>query len=258
MKHRFAVPTLYAVLVLSCLTSMYFIRSLYGYIIIALCLLILFRGYIRYIQRRAADERKHLLESVQRTATATLGHHRHDWMNDLQLIYGYMKLGKYDKLGICVERIKEHMALESKISRLGIPSLVFFLQSFREVNRSIDLRIEIRDELQLDVMLQAEDAEELTEAIVDTIKKFQYMGRSSWDEVLELHLSMYQENDEVVAAFYPEGEAGSADKLQKYIDDWQSGKRVRAERIDSNRFSCRVRVPMKTSVHNTNEVNACL
>ncbi|HEY4390106.1 MAG TPA: Spo0B domain-containing protein [Paenibacillus sp.] len=258
MKRRFAIPTLFAMLVLTCLTSMYFIHSLYGFIIISLCLLILFQGYIRYIQRRAADERKHMLESVQRTATATLGHHRHDWMNDLQLIYGYLKLGKYDKLGSCVERIKEQMALESKISRLGIPALVFFLQSFREVNRSIDLRIEIRDELQLNHMLRVEDAEELTEAIVETIKNFQFMGRSSWDEVLELHMSLYQENGEVIAAFCPEGEAGNAEKLQRYIEEWHPDRRVLAERTDSNRFSCRLRVPMKSSVQNTNEVNVCL
>ncbi|AZS17039.1 Spo0B domain-containing protein [Paenibacillus lutimineralis] len=258
MKHRFAIPTLFAVIVLTCLTSMYFIQSITGFIIISLCLLVLFQGYVRYIQRRAADERKHLLESVQRTATATLGHHRHDWMNDLQLIYGYLKLGKYDKLGSCVERIKEQMALESKISRLGIPALVFFLQSFREVNRSIDLKIEIRDELQLDHMLQVEDAEELTEAIVETIKKFQFIGRSSWDEVLELHMSLYQENGEVIAAFYPEIEADNAEKLQRYIDEWQRDRRVQVERMESSRFSCRLRVPLKASVQNNNEVNACL
>lgn len=66
-----------------------------------------------------------IVRNMEHASIRMLNHHRHDWMNELQILYGYIQLGKLDKSVACVERIKERMALESKISKLGIPSLVF-------------------------------------------------------------------------------------------------------------------------------------
>ncbi len=243
MKHRFVAPAIVAALSIACLVLMYYFHSPVGYIIIALCLLCLFFGYVKYINRQAENERKQLLESVQRTAAATLGHHRHDWMNDLQILYGYIQLGKYDKLAGCVERIKEGMVADSKISRLGIPSLVFYLHSFREMNGSVQLEVCVQEDLQLGNLLTAEDAEQFTEAIISTIRAYQFTGRSSWGDVLQLKLSLCREGGEVLAIFERQDKASdNVDMLKRHLDKWNSGKRVLAEQIDSNPESLRFRV----------------
>lgn len=254
MKHRFTVPTIGVLLAIASLALHYFVKSPIGHAVISGCLFVLFWMYVRHVRKQAASERKHLLESVQRTAAATLSHHRHDWMNDLQILYGYIKMGKIDKMAGCVERIKGRMAVESKISRLGIPSLVFYLQSFREVNGSVQLEVDIEDDLQLGCLLTADDAEELTEAIVETVRAYQYAGRSSWGEILQLKMSIARENGEVLVRFDPLSASGNKEALRRHIEEWAEGKRVRAEQIESEFSAFRLRI----SCGNLNEVNACL
>lgn len=243
MKHRFTASAIVATLSIACLVLMYYFHSPAGYTLIGLCLLFLFFGYVKYVNRQAENERKQLLESVQRTAATTLGHHRHDWMNDLQILYGYIQLGKYDKLAGCVERIKERMAADSKISRLGIPSLVFYLHSFREMNGSVQLEVCIQDDLQLGDLLTAEDAEQFTEAIISTIRAYQFTGRSSWGEVLQLKLSICREGGEVLAMFERQDHTlDNIEILKRHLNEWNTGKRVLAEQIDSRPESLRLRV----------------
>lgn len=243
MKHRFTVPAITAALILACLVLMYFFHGVVSFILLGICLILVVIGYIKYIQRQADSERKALLESLQRTASATLAHHRHDWMNDLQILYGYIQLGKYDKLAGCVERIKERMAADSRISRLGIPSLVFYLHSFREQNKSVQLEVCIQEDLQLGELLSTEDADQFTEAIIATIRAYQFTGRSSWGEVLELKLSLWRENGEILAVFEREGgDPNQAAVLRRHLDEWSSGKRVLAEQMDDKMSALRIRV----------------
>ncbi|MNJ46331.1 Sporulation initiation phosphotransferase B [compost metagenome] len=242
MKHRFTVPVIAGTLMFAMLVILYFVESTVWYVVLCVCLLAVLWGYVKYVKEQAANERKQLLESVQRTATATLGHHRHDWMNDLQILYGYIQLGKVDKLVSCVDRIKERMAVESKISRLGIPALVFYLQSFREVNGSVQLVVNIDDDLELGKLLSAEDAEQLTEAIIATIRAFQFAGRSSWGEMLQLKLSICLEHNEVVVRFDQDGTPGNVEMLKQRMNEVVSGKQVRAEHVDPQMSSVRLRM----------------
>lgn len=255
MKHRFTMPAIVLTLSFVCMVIIYFVQSPLVDLILSICMLAVLLGYVRYVQRQAANERKVLLESVQRMATSTLSHHRHDWMNDLQILYGYIQLGKIDKLASCVERIKERMAVESKISGLGIPSLVFYLQSFREMNGSVQLVVDIEENLNLGKLLSSDDAEELTEAIVETVRAFQFVDRSSWGEMPHLKMSLYRENDEVLVRFDREALSGKLEAtLERHIGELMSGKRVIAEQVDPKLSSIRLRVPCG----NINEVNECL
>lgn len=254
MKHRFMVRAMFVLLALVCLAIVYYLRSPIGQVLLFGSLLIAFWAYVRHIRKQAETQRKQLLASVQRTATATLGHHRHDWMNDLQILYGYIQLRKIDKLVDCVERIKGRMAVESKISRLGIPSLVFYLQSFREVNSSVQLEVDIADDLQLGTLLTEADAEELTEAIMETVRAFQYSGRSSWGETLQLKMLLYLEDEEVVVRFDQLGAAGNRELLGQHMGGWMTAGRIRAEQLDSENSSLRLRM----ACGKMNEVNACL
>ncbi|MDU4698138.1 MULTISPECIES: Spo0B domain-containing protein [Paenibacillus] len=254
MKHRFMVRAMFVLLTAVSLTLAYFLKSPIGQVLLCGALFVLFWLYVRHLRKTAEIERKHLLESVQRTASATLGHHRHDWMNDLQILYGYIQLRKIDKLADCVERIKGRMAVESKIARLGIPALVFYLQSFREMNGSVQLEVDIEDELQLDSLLTVDEAEELTDAIVETVRIFQFSGRSSWGETLQLKMSIYREGGEVMVRFDQVGTAGNPEALARHIGEGMTGIRVKADRSGAENGSLRLRVPCGK----LNEVNACL
>lgn len=244
MKHRLMMPGAAVLLSVGLLALMYFLHSPVLYALLGVCLLLLWAGYNMVERRKAAEERKQLLESVQRMAAATLGHHRHDWMNELQILYGYIQLGKHDKLKDCVERIKERMAEDSKISRLGIPSLVFYLYSFREMNSSIQLNVQIQEELNLGDVLAAQDAERFTEAIMETIRYYQYAGRSSWGELPKLKLGLSRLGGEIIADFERE-DCTTRDPgvlLQPLLDEWAYSKSITAELADSALGSLRLRV----------------
>lgn len=71
----------------------------------------------RNLSERRLDEHRQLWID-------TLSHARHDWLNDLQLLIGYVQLRKYDKLAECVDMLKQRLAEESRVSKLGHPGLV--------------------------------------------------------------------------------------------------------------------------------------
>src|SRR6478736_3577198 len=58
---------------------------------------------VNAMKKQAEAERRAIIQSMEKTAIASLNHHRHDWMNDLQVLYGYLRLGKLDKSVQCVE-----------------------------------------------------------------------------------------------------------------------------------------------------------
>lgn len=100
----------------------------------------------------------------------TINHLRHDWMNDIQVLYGYLKLKKYDKMHDYMETIKEKMLRESGVSKLGVPALVMYLQSFRVRCRSIGLDVELEPGLQLAEL--PVDGRQVTDAIVAVVEAF--------------------------------------------------------------------------------------
>lgn len=232
MKDRKAVAVSAGILILIPLVLFYFNKSVVWHLLLCVWLLAVIVGYAWYARRQYELERQRLLESLQRTAVATLSHHRHDWMNDLQILYGYVQLGKYDKLRGCLDRIKERLAEESKISKLGIPALVFYLQSFREMNNSVQLDIQIEEDLELGKLLDPESGSRLAEAIMDTIRAYQFTGRSSWGEIIALKMSMYREDDEVVVRFERESGSWNDDMLRQRVLEAAREKRIDAKDVD--------------------------
>lgn len=73
-----------------------------------------------------------------------LNHRRHDWMNDLQLISGYMQLGKLDKLQTCIKDMLRRGSSEGHYLRISHPKLA--LELFTRENTPLDyeLRFEVQ------------------------------------------------------------------------------------------------------------------
>ncbi|WP_168735443.1 Spo0B domain-containing protein [Cohnella fermenti] len=87
-----------------------------------------------------------MAEAMRMQTIDTLKHHRHDWMNEIQLVYGYLKLNKPDKAIDVVERIKGQMAGDSRLSRLGTPKLAHYLLTFRTTCSTMKLDVEIDED----------------------------------------------------------------------------------------------------------------
>ena len=99
------------------------------------------------------------LDELRQLWIDAFSHARHDWLNDLQMIMGYVQLRKYDKLAACVDMLKERMAEESRTSKLGSPGLVEALLTVRSRPLPFAFRLTIDERLRF---RSAADAAELS------------------------------------------------------------------------------------------------
>ncbi|AOZ91899.1 Spo0B domain-containing protein [Paenibacillus crassostreae] len=216
--------------------------SFLAYVLLVLWVAIFLGIIITFIHRQNEKEKRLIIQSVEQTAIKSLNHHRHDWMNDLQIMYGYIQLKKYDKSIECVGRIKERMELEGKIAKLGIPSLVFYLQSFRTIGSNVELEVHVADDLHLNGRIMGNDAEDWVSAIVECIRIYQYKGKISWEECRKLTLSLYEENGEIVALFECDHVISNYGDLEQEIHNVVRRNRIRMEQLKSSAFSFQLRV----------------
>lgn len=198
-----------------------------------------------YNRRQFEEELRIQEKTLQQAANRTLNHHRHDWMNDLQVLYGYIQLGKPDKSVQCVERIKERIALDSRIAKLGIPSLVFYLQSFRTFRGNLELEVQVEEGLHLEDKLSAEKGDELTSVIMQTVRAYQYSGVTPQGDTQRLRLGFIQEGGDILISFEGEGDHGDPELLQGQIYNIVQGKIMKADHLDQDTAYVKLRMPLE-------------
>ncbi len=156
-------------------------------------------------ERKEYEERMtRMIHAMHSSSVRTLNHHRHDWMNDLQVLFGYARLQKLDKTIEYVERIKERMTNESNIAKLGVPSLVNYIQSYRTLTSSVVLEVVIQENLQIDAMNI--DGEKVAETLIQTINAYRMAAKVSLEIPSVLRVELSKDNEALYAAFYYEGE----------------------------------------------------
>ncbi|MFC7678101.1 Spo0B domain-containing protein [Paenibacillus sp. GCM10028914] len=196
-----------------------------------------------YVWRIEVRKQKNNQRILEQRAIQTLNHHRHDWMNELQILYGYIQLGKLDKSVECVERIKERMLLDSKISKLGIPALVFYLHAYRTFNMGLQLEVDVVDHVQLDGKLSSKAENNLTESIIQVIGAYQLSGSSTWEDERLLTLTFMEQEQELIAEFDGEGSFGDLDSLKQQIEIAVQDKGIRVEQILTDNATYRLCLP---------------
>lgn len=127
---------------------------------------------LRNAQKKWRERSSRMLEHARMTAIRTLSHHRHDWMNDLQILYGYLRLNKPDKAADHVNKIRERMEIDSRVSQLGHPALSLFLLSFRTMSESMRLEVEISEGLSLDRL--SLDVNRVADCLIVIINLFRF------------------------------------------------------------------------------------
>lgn len=69
-----------------------------------------------------------------------LSRYRHDWMNEFQLIIGYVRLKKYDRIEEFLQKVIHRAREESKLSLLGDTSLILYLVGFNALHTELELK----------------------------------------------------------------------------------------------------------------------
>jgi len=146
-------------------------------VVMALLVVIAFIAWIYIDRQRRAQSFQRMIEANHLTFLRTLNHHRHDWMNELQVLYGYIRLKKYEKLPHIVDKISENMAKDSHVSRLGDPSLALYLHSFRTVCNT--LRLDVRVEGEVNVADLPIDVKQVSELVIATLNHFRFAVKPS-------------------------------------------------------------------------------
>lgn len=179
-------------------------------------------------ERETGHERT--LRTLQWTAIRTLNHHRHDWMNDLQVLYGYIRMNKPDKSAECVEKIRQRMQQESRIAKLGVPSLILYAQSFRTSPGPIALHLELPNELNLAEL--PFDAEAAAAALIDVINVYRYGAKPGAEEPPQLTVRLDREEARLKAMLKFEGEFIQAKEAHDKIRRRLKRSPFRAERLE--------------------------
>ncbi|WP_051318200.1 Spo0B domain-containing protein [Cohnella thermotolerans] len=157
-----------------------------------------------------------LLELMQHSAVETLSHHRHDWMNELQILYGYLRLGKPDKAIAVVERIRGRMEQDSRISHLGEPKLAAFLLSFRTTCDTMRLEVEVEDGFNVKGM--GLDGERLTSAVIGLVNVVRFRLAAQGEEENVLWLRFHSEEGEARLDMAYAGKVAAADDLASELE----------------------------------------
>jgi stage 0 sporulation protein B (sporulation initiation phosphotransferase) len=139
------------------------------------------------------EERKKQQYLNQREMIDLISHYRHDWMNDIQLLFGYVSLKKYDKLDDCMDKIRNKVLQESSVAKLGIPSMVAFFISFRLHYNALTLELEIEQDVNLASIPL--DKEKVSRLVQMTIKLFNAHAISSFEEPNLLSVQFDLESD---------------------------------------------------------------
>lgn len=177
--------------------------------------------WIRAERKLFVERSERTIQSMQASAIRTLNHHRHDWMNDLQVLFGYIRLNKLDKTVDYMEKIRERMAAESSIGKLGIPSLVSFIQSFRTITNSLDLQVVVNGDIQLNEI--PVDSDKIAESLIHTINAYRFAAKPGYGDAAVLRVELSTDEEALYAAFYYDGELMNEQQWKQKIQQQLEG-----------------------------------
>jgi len=195
-------------------------RSWWPFVLFACWTAATVAGIVVWQNRWHRERCEKLLTHAQLSTIRTLSHHRHDWMNELQILYGYLRLNKLDKAVDVVDRIRVRMDRDSKLSQIGYPELAAYFLSFRTICDSMRLEVDVQDGLQLDKL--SLEADKLSRAIIGAVNVFRFRASIplNGENVLVLKMSKEDGRLEIVLRYNGElAAAGSVEEeLRKCLD----------------------------------------
>lgn len=120
--------------------------------------------------------------------------YRHDWMNEIQILMGYVQLKKYDKLPALMGKIKEKIQKETYISKLGIPSLIVMLLTFQTEVKELRLMVMMEEEIHFQKLKTPEAAGKWIAALLECFREEALLYQ---DDQNSLELCMNKDSGEL-------------------------------------------------------------
>ncbi|MBJ6362937.1 Spo0B domain-containing protein [Paenibacillus sp. GCM10012307] len=174
-----------------------------------------------WIVKLDRNEQAKKLESItrhlQETSIQTLNHHRHDWMNDLQVLYGYIRMNKPDKVTHFVDRIRERMSGESANSKLGDPALVFYIQSLRTIASAFHARVSVEGEV--NVAHLSAGGQQLSRVLIGLIELYREEAEAIKTDLVELQVMIRKHGEALEVEFTYDGEADMTRQTMEKINN---------------------------------------
>jgi stage 0 sporulation protein B (sporulation initiation phosphotransferase) len=182
----------------------------------------------------------------------TVSHIRHDWMNDMQVLFGYIQLEKYDYLLPYMEKIRLKLQNESSLAKLGVPSLVAFLLTFRTECRAFELELEFPEEVNLGQLpLNAETVER---AVRFALGAFRRHALENAGEPNALSLEFAKEDDALLLDFAYNGQYAGAQLKRELENDLAAavpGIGIEACELEDRLVSLAIRLPFREPISET-------
>jgi stage 0 sporulation protein B (sporulation initiation phosphotransferase) len=176
-----------------------------------------------------------------------LGHHRHDWMNELQVLFGYARLKRYDNLPDYMDKIKTTALHDSYLSKLGIPELVVYLLEERIQGGVCSFEVELEKEIDLRRLeMDGRDVYKLISGITELMKRH---ASPDQGEPGDLSIGFDEDEGELLVDFVYQGAADwkrmeLAFKLA--VNGRKRGFEVREEEFGEDRAVVALALPFRT------------
>ncbi|MFC4600395.1 Spo0B domain-containing protein [Cohnella hongkongensis] len=214
-------PAALASLVLPAAAVLIWPRSWWPLFVFVLWTLAVFAVFAAWQRGRHREQSGKLMARAQLSTIRTLSHHRHDWMNELQILYGYLRLNKLDKAVDVVDRIRARMEQDSKVSQLGCPELSVYLLSFRTFCDTMRLEVDVEDGVCFDKLPLA--PERLCGSIIGLVNviRFRASVPLGGENVLKLALSQEKNALKLVMQYW--GELAATDSMTEELEKCVQG-----------------------------------
>lgn len=165
-----------------------------------------------------------------------LRHYRHDLLNHLQIIQGYLSMGKTDKVKSKVTEYLQLLDEERKLVNLNAPLFALSLIQFDSLHTNFRLTYHIHTDNK-DLQHLDEVLESSTNQLMSQIKNM-----SDKTELYEVHLQMYEVSSSsmIELKLTVNGNLPSIEKLMKNIESMGQDLEVHQE---PNGIVCSINIP---------------
>ncbi|MFT9849880.1 Spo0B domain-containing protein [Aneurinibacillus sp. REN35] len=126
-----------------------------------------------------------------------INHQRHDWLNHIQVILGYLKLEKYEMCEEYIGKIIGEANRDTLVSRLEYPPLVAYLLSFHALHNNMRIEVEIPVSFSL---FELKNGQRIGDLILAIVKLYQQYALYNDGQSNTLLLTLHQEEGSLQVA----------------------------------------------------------
>lgn len=176
-----------------------------------------------------------------------LNHHRHDWMNELQVLFGYTRLKKFDILPDYMDKIRTAALHDSLLCKLGNPPLIVYLLERRTASGTCAVEVELERDIDLRKLAMEEgETYRLIRGVADLLQ-----GHACPPQGEHSRLSIGFDEDEggLLADFVYQGETdlnGLRSEMSAFLRKYRKKIEIREEEYGEDRAVIALALPFRT------------